>query len=532
MNALYKILLVDDEDEIRGRIGSLIDESTGFQVVGKAGNGSDAYELVEQLKPDIVLTDIKMPYIDGIELARMLKRDFPTVKVAFISGYDEFNYAREAIHLNVINYLMKPITSSDINSFLIDLKKKLDDEYKRKFDISNALNKYEETIPLIRDHEISNLIISSSITKNDLQKLKQLDFDITDAIHYGCLIETDSSEDEIELISLEKISVLLDELALNLPETMQIFHSIIIQNALFFIVKGTENTTIKYLDMFLYEILQNAEQYMNLRIHIGVSERFIQVKNFPTSYEEAKKAIDYSYFLNTGRIVYIQEVEKKKETKVVLSSDDVKKIENAVKFGTTDEVKKILEEYRNEMKCLDGSILNPNHYIISLSNLILTFSECINDEVTDIIDDNFINKMMSFSSVDGLFNYTEKVLLELRERNIQTNISRTQKIINDCCEYVNANYNDPNLSLNLVSDVLDISISYLSMLLKKNKNITFNKYVIQVRMEKAKSLLETTNEKIITIAEICGYNEVYYFSHSFKKYTGNSPKKYRELHHA
>jgi two-component system response regulator YesN len=531
LDSIYKILLVDDEDEIRGRIGSLIDESTGFQVVGKAGNGSDAYELVEQLKPDIVLTDIKMPYIDGIQLARMLKRDFPTVKVAFISGYDEFNYAREAIHLNVINYLMKPLTSSDINSFLIDLKQKLDDEYQRKFDISNAMSKYEETIPLIIDHEISSLIISSSVTENDLLRLEQLNLDIKDAIHYGCLIEFNSNEDEIELISLEKIDVLINELSKNLPETIKIFHSVIIQNGLFFIVKGKDNSTAKNLDMFLYEILQNAEQYMNLRIHVGVSEKFTKVVDFPISYEEAKKAIEYSYFLNTGRIVYIKEVEKKKETKVVLSSEDVKKIENAVKFGTTDEVKKILYEYKNEMKCLNDNIFDPSHYIISLSNLILTFSECINDEVNDIVGENFINKMLSFSSIDDLFNYTENILLALRERNIQTNVSRTEKIIKDCCEYVNANFNNPNLSLNLVSDVLDISISYLSMLLKKYKKITFNKYVIQVRMETAIKMLNTTSEKIINIAEACGYNEVYYFSHSFKKYTGISPKKYRESNH-
>ena len=119
----------------------------------------------------------------------------------------------------------------------------------------------------------------------------------------------------------------------------------------------------------------------------------------------------------------------------------------------------------------------------------------------------------------------------LRERNIETNISRTQKIINDCCKYVDHNYSDPNLSLNLVSDTLDISISYLSMLLKKYRDISFNKYVIQVRMQSAKKMLENTNEKIINIAEACGYNEVYYFSHSFKKYTGHSPKKYRELYH-
>ena len=149
MNQIYKLLLVDDEDEIRGRIASLISDESGFVVVGKAGNGHDAYELVEELKPDVVLTDIKMPFIDGIELAKMLKRDYPTIKVAFISGYDEFKYAQEAINLNVISYLMKPLSSNDINLFLNQLKHQLDDEYQKKFNIDEAMKHYKEGLPLI-----------------------------------------------------------------------------------------------------------------------------------------------------------------------------------------------------------------------------------------------------------------------------------------------------------------------------------------------------------------------------------------------
>ncbi len=528
MDSLYRILLVDDEDEIRGRIGSLIDKSSGFEVVGKAGNGADAYELVEQLKPDVVLTDIKMPYIDGLELARMLKRDFPTVKVAFITGFDEFNYAREAIKLNVINYLMKPLTSNDINSFLNALKSSLDDEYQRKFDISSAMKRYNETIPLIVDHELSSLIISTSISDSDISRLAQYDLDISNSSHYSCLIQIENNHDELELINLEKMSVLLNELAAKLPNNLKLFHHLVIQNGLFFIMKCLDTQAIKDLDMFLYEILQNADQYMGLRIHIGVSERFTRLNDLGYSYQEAKKAIDYSYFLNTGRLVYLKEVEKKKATKVVLTSEDILKIENAVKFGSKAEVKKILNRYKTELTNLEGSIYNSKHYIISLSNLILSFSDSINDDVEDIIDANFFDTMLSKSSIEELFKYTENTLLLLRERNIQSNISRTEKIINDCLKYVDINYQDPNLSLNVVSDVLDISVSYLSMLLKKYKDITFNKYVIQVRMEKAKELLKNTSNKIISISEACGYNEVYYFSHSFKKYTGQSPKKYRE----
>jgi two-component system, response regulator YesN len=374
-------------------------------------------------------------------------------------------------------------------------------------------------------------VISSDVTDKDIYRLKQYNLDTRDANHYGCLVEIEDNHGEIELINLEKILVLINELTKSLNPSLTIFHSLIIQDGVFFVAKGFDKSTLNILDMFLYEILQNAEQFLNLRIHIGISEKFRNIKDFPTLYQEAKKAISYSFMLNTGRIVYIKEVEKRKETKVVLSNDDVKKIENAIKFGSTDEVKNILNKYKNEMQCGNNSIFNHKNYIISLSNLILTFSECINDEVSDIVGPNFLDKMLSFSSIDELFSWTEIVLLELKDRNVQSNISKTEKIIKDCLEYVDQNFANPNLSLNLVCEVLDVSISYLSMLLKKNKNITFNKYVVEVRMKEAIRLLKTTNEKIINIATQCGYHEVYYFSHRFKKYTGYSPKKYRELNH-
>ena len=134
----YKIILVDDEDEVRGRISSKISDDSGFVVAGTAGNGYDALELIEKLSPQVVLTDIKMPYIDGIELAEIIRRDYPTVRIGFITGYDEFDYARQAIKLGVRSYLTKPLTQEDISEFLRKLKVELDDEYRDNYKIGRA----------------------------------------------------------------------------------------------------------------------------------------------------------------------------------------------------------------------------------------------------------------------------------------------------------------------------------------------------------------------------------------------------------
>src|SRR3989339_883124 len=500
MQTLYKLLLVDDEDEVRGRISSLIDQNSGFVVVGKAGNGHDAYELVEELKPDVVLTDIKMPFIDGIELARMLKRDFPTVKVAFISGYDEFKYAQEAIKLNVVSYLMKPLTSQDINSFLQSLKLKLDDEYSRKFNDDVALKNYKDSL--------------------DTEKGKYL----------SCLLEIDSSKSIDELMSLEKIKVLLSELFQSYYKDYQFKYFLSIQNGILMIIKEHDQPLVKTVDGFLYELVQTADQYLDIRVRIGISNLFFEFDQLQKSYQEAKEAIRYGKFLNTGRIVYINEVEHKQTERIAFDLEEIKSIENTIKFGTTQEIHILLEHKKMEIKHHE-KMISSDFFLIGLANLMIDFAQSINIDLSTVVKENLLQKLLSFSTLDEIFDWTEHVLLELRGILIQSSLSRTERILDEVIKYVEQNFADPYLSLNMVCDQFDISISYLSMLLKKEKNVTFNKYVIEVRMEHAKNLLKQSPLKIVDVANQCGYNEVYYFSHSFKKYTGYSPKQYREAIH-
>ena len=530
MQNLYKLLLVDDEDEVRGRISSLIDQNSGFLVVGKAGNGHDAYELVEELKPDVVLTDIKMPFIDGIELARMLKRDFPTVKVAFISGYDEFKYAQEAIKLNVVSYLMKPLTSSDINSFLQSLKVKLDEEYSRKFNDDEALKNYKDSLPLLIDHTISSVLISREQTKDHIERLKQYGLDTESGRYVSCLLEIDSSKNLDELMSLEKIKVLLHELFHAYFDTYPFKYFLSIQNGILMIIKENDQPLIKTVDSFLYELVQTADQYMDIRIRIGISNIFNHFEQLQKSYQEAKEAIRYGKFLNTGRIVYINEVEHRETDRIAFDLEEIKSIENTIKFGSKEEIHELLEQKKLEIKNHENMI-SSDFFLIGLANLMIDFAQSINVDLSTVVSENLLQKLLSFSTLDEIFDWTETILLELKQNLIQTSLSRTERILEEVILYVEQNFANPLLSLNMVCDQFDISISYLSMLLKKEKNVTFNKYVIEVRMEHAKRLLKESPLKIVDIANQCGYNEVYYFSHSFKKYTGHSPKQYREAIH-
>ncbi|MGD9909695.1 MAG: helix-turn-helix transcriptional regulator [Candidatus Izemoplasmatales bacterium] len=267
---------------------------------------------------------------------------------------------------------------------------------------------------------------------------------------------------------------------------------------------------------------------MRIRIRVGVSSIFNHISKLSIAFRESRQAIQYGKFLNTGRIVYITDVENKEIKHIMLSPEEIHEIDNIVRFGTNQELHDVLEAQKLAFNAQKNYHLAHDLYLISFANIILNFSQTISADTDDLIDGSMLQILQSFARIDDLFTWIETTIFELRKRYIDSSKTWVDEVLNDAIAFVDKHYDDPLLSLNMVCDYLNISISYLSMLLKREKNITFNKYVIQVRMEKAKELLRTTNHKIIDISLMTGYNEVYYFSHSFKKYTGMSPKQFRE----
>ncbi|MBR3992538.1 MAG: response regulator, partial [Anaerotignum sp.] len=159
MNEMYKILLVDDEEEIRTSIIKKIDwDKNGFTVIGDAENGKDALEKIEQLEPDVVLTDIRMPYMDGLELAAELRRTHPSVKVVIFSGYDDFEYAKQAIQLNIIEYILKPVNARELTDILGKIKTNLDEEIERLRGEAVQQDNVKKNLLILRENFLSKLV--------------------------------------------------------------------------------------------------------------------------------------------------------------------------------------------------------------------------------------------------------------------------------------------------------------------------------------------------------------------------------------
>jgi two-component system response regulator YesN len=285
---------------------------------------------------------------------------------------------------------------------------------------------------------------------------------------------------------------------------------------------------MRKVDSIFYEMVKMAEQYLNLAIDIGVSNLYTGFAKLSTAYDEASKALGFSRFLNAGRIVYIDQLEKDRPQVLSLTDTEINEITYSMKFGSDREIRNVMESLKLNALRDSKEVTNFRPYIIAMVNVLVNFSVSIGVNLDETLEEDVLEKVSRFRNLEAMFDWVLSVILKLRELNLKNKMTNSQRMLDSVIHYMEKNYADTSVSMETVCDEMGISVSYLSLLFKKEKQSTFVKHLTSIRLEKAKELLSLTSDKIIDIAGKCGYNEVYYFSHSFKKYTGVSPKKYRE----
>jgi two-component system response regulator YesN len=432
----YTIIIVDDEEEVKRRIVSKIPLDFGFEIVGLASNGYDALEMIDKLRPDVIITDIKMPFIDGIQLSRIIRSEYPKTKIAFITGYDEFTYAKEAIELDVLSYLSKPITETDILNLLTKLKSRLDDEFQQVFNQEKLDKIYQDSLPALIENQFSTLLQLPVLNDLDLDRFKVFDIDLHQGHFLLGIIEINH---EGEFIKIELLRIFLLNLLRRKLSSYQHLYCFNSGFSLVFIINDS-HISEENLEAYLYDIVLTKKEFSDIKIKIGVSEVFDDFKMFPSTVIQAKEAIAYSNYLNAGTII---------------------------------------------------------HY-------------------KDIISQR--NQTMLTNNVEA--NHNRMIKPEIFH-------DRSDDIMEETVAFINANYQNPSINLNELCASLGVSVSYLSTLFKRLLKTSFSKYLVKVRMEKAQELLRFSTLKIYEISNTVGYNDIYYFSYSFKKYTGLSPKEYR-----
>ncbi|MBN2299935.1 MAG: response regulator [Acholeplasmataceae bacterium] len=519
----YKIILVDDEEEIRNRIASKIPKNMGFDIVGYASNGADALDVIEKQKPDVVFTDIRMPFVDGIELSKTIRKEYPTTKIVFISGYDEFIYAKEAIDLDVISYLSKPITAKEVIECLNKVKIQLDEEYQNLFNQEKLDDVYRANLPALIENQFNTLLHLSAISDQDLERFRVFDINLRQGKFIVGIIEI---EDILEFLKVEQLRIFLINL---LGKAFENYLNLFYFNSgygLVFIINDYQFNH-ESIEPLLYSIILKKNEFSPINIQMGISDIFDDFKQFPNYLIQAKKALSYANYLNIGNVIYYKDISTRKTIELQLTKDEINEISYTLKFKSKKDIHQLFEDLSKNHDNNQNYLLNKQYYVINLASIFVEFSHSLHVNLRDFLELDILESLIKYDDLPSMFEFLEDLTLKIRLANIEKSKNQLNVILDKTISYLNTNYMDSSLSMEVVADTLGVSSSYLSMLFKKELDTSFNQFLIKIRMDQARELLKFTHKKISEIASIVGYNDVYYFSYSFKKYTKFSPREYR-----
>lgn len=529
----YTVLLVDDEEEVIQVIMRKINwEGLGFSVIGYANNGVKALEMVEEFQPDVVMTDIKMPYMDGMELSRHIKTEFPATKILLFTGFDEFEYAKEAVHMEVEEYILKPVNSVDITNVFTQMKIKLDQEISEKRNVETLKKYYLDSLPILQTNFYSTLI-EGRIQKKDLARYLS-DYQISfTGPYYCCVVIHASSADEAP----EDIKPLLMFTAVQKQSQERLGKKWMAKSFTYLgrtilIVQLKNKSEISELTDECDRFCKYVRRMIGVDITVGIGKVCEDILDLSQSYASAKEAVSYRAIYGAVRAINIQEIAPKKEDGVEAAGDtELANLFKIIRLSTTEKIEKAVDQYLNSISVPAKSL--QQHHIDMMELVSSLYKFAMNNGISMEELGGDMRKLYV-----GLLDFEPELLRNWLinmsryfSENIVSERSRSRKsFVLRAKEYVYNNYGDEQLSLDYVCEVLGMSNSYFSTIFKKETGQNFTTYLTDYRLNEASRLLMETNEKSYIIAKKVGYTDPNYFSYVFKRKFGVSPSKYRTEH--
>lgn len=536
---LYRIILVDDEEEVRKGIIRKIDwEALGFQVVGDAENGQDALEKIEQLEPDVVMTDIRMPYMDGLTLTFWIRQKYPSVKVLIFSGFDDFEYAQKAIKLNVTEYILKPVNVEELTRILNRVRENLDQEIEQRRDVDLLRESYLSSLPILRELFLNDMVRGNMPAENIRQKLEEYKIDILGAEKWLTAVinvENEASEEtgltlhqEKELIPISVKSLLED----NLKDYCRFmaFNSAV-GVTLIAAVDGERKQT-SLIDL-LGDICKEIKRILQVTVTIGIGYFSRELEQLPAAYQSAVDALGYREIVGTGKTIYINDMEPVSRGKLQLETRDEADLIAVVKFGTREKIEAAAKNFAARMEGARVHMRQLQVYQMSIINCLIRLMQQQDLELGAMFgtDEMYGKVIYGNMKPEEFASVITEVGCRMNEAMNRERDKTAKKVILEAKQYILDHYQDPELSVDVMCRQLHMSPAYFSTVFKRETGQTYIAYLTEVRLDKAVELLNTTDDKTYVIAQKVGYQEQNYFSYVFKKRFGISPTKFRGSQH-
>lgn len=537
---MLKVFLVEDESIVREGLRDNIPwQQYGYEFVGEASDGEMALPLIQKTKPDVLLTDIKMPFMDGLSLSKLVHQEFPDMKIIIISGYDDFEYARGAILVGAEQYLLKPITRAAMQKVLADLKTKIETEREQK----NYQEKFQSEVREYEQFSRTDFFVKVFEGRMPVQDIYEEAAKLSLKINAPCynillfnLQEKRTSENwgtESEDFARKREELL--HYFIRYPENLVFRWNV---NTYGVLIKGSPAQMQELGDRCLENverICHPAEKVLDWYVALG--EPVERPSMLAECYSKVNHLFAYR-FLRPQLHVFTGEtmgkmVPEKEEGGSIRDIDPAKMeaelIRDFLLQGARDEVADFVENYLLAVGEALQSAMFRNYLTLHVYFAAVSYVEslgCDKEEFLQLLNDEGLTPEGQYDE-DTLPDYLCGLIVKAMELRDRESDNQSKRILKKALSYIEENFSQESLSLNSVAGEVNVSANYFSAIFSQAMQVTFVEYVTGKRMDKAKKLLRQTQMHTGEIAMEVGYKDPHYFSFVFKKTQGCTPREYR-----
>lgn len=504
---MRKVVIAEDDRIIRrGLLETIPWDKNGITIVGDAADGEVALEIVEKEQPAVIISDIRMPFMNGLEMAKQMKLKSPYTKIIFLTGYQDFKYAQEAVQLNAFDFLLKPVDSE----LLLEKVKEAGDKWTVEVARDKTITK---SLPLLQERFLKLLIENDEETIDIESELNELHVFLEGSYYFAILIyvSTESKADtsavkvELEKFLAERNGALLQKS---------------INNYALFLSAGEEDVPISNL-------FHRIGEEVDGKVTITFGRKYDNLFEIKRSFMESYLAMELRYIMGEGKLYSIDDTTLDAEENESSLQDLGQKLERQIKMGLPREVLLTLDELDYVSRQQRLPLQEIKMFAVKYSTLLFYETEKWKKSAADFKSYDFYQDIFNIETLQEikaiLITLAEEWSHSMEQREKKTHNSFVDQAIN----YLHSNYHQIGLTLQKVASVVHVSVPYLSNLFKTEKGFNFGDYLFKLRMEKAIELLRERDAKSYEVAESVGYSNPQYFSTSFKKYTGYTPSEYR-----
>ena len=519
---MYKVFLVEDEIVTREGIRDSVDwAAAGFEFCGEAPDGEMALPLLEKTRPEVLITDIKMPFMDGLQLCKIMRERMPWVKIIILSGHDEFQYAQEAVRLGVTEYLLKPMGVQDLRLVLQKVAGQLEREQAEHESLQRLKHQVEDDLALRQEKFLLKLAMGGMSSLEAIEQGQHLGLNLI-AKWYQVIVvefEPDGRTELFDYYQSQQIEQIISRLVGNNPDVYLSKKGVA---ELLLLIKGDSDEYLEQEAYFLAELIKSeVENKTDGSVRVGVGSPQDRIGQIYQSFAKALANLPQADVTGPAN---------GKLDQAELLSLDQSALEDYLQCGVIDEFDNFFEAYLEPLgEAALQSYLIKNYIFVDIVLTTAKFVHQLGGDVDQAIPEinDVETLLMNIKTLDQLRAETRRVFggaLAFRDNQAQNQYG---VVIYQARKYISGHYANPDLALNEVAAQVNLSPSHFSAVFSRETGQTFTEHLTHLRIEKAKELLRTTTLKSFEISFQIGYNDPHYFSHVFKKHTGLSPKKFR-----